>query len=1796
MKKICLLFLGMLAGSQLVFGQNCPGVVSTFPYTEGFESGPGNWSAGGANSSWGCGTLAKPSMSYAAAGTKAWATGLTGTHNANEDSYVKSPCFNFTNVNTPVLEMKIWWESEYNWDGTVLQSSIDGGATWQIVGNFGDPNNWYTDDQLHTAPGGQNTFSGIGWSGTNNSQVQGSGTWVTAKHHLTGLGNHPSVMLRFAFASDAQNQDDGFAFDEIKITEGPAKDAGVAAILAPASGCNLTGQDAVTVTVKNFGSTAITNFPVTYKINNGLPVTETFSGTILPNASSDFTFATKANLGATGTYTFESRTLLLNDTITQNDAKTKVVTALPAISNLPYTESFENSNGGWTEGGTNVSWAWGIPAKGAMNHAAAGSKAWVTSLTGNYNSDENSQVESPCFNLSATLAPVIEMKVWWDSEWSYDGAVLQYSTDAGATWQNIGAFGDPNNWFNDNDINAMPGGQTLAAEGWTGTSLLNGSLGWVTVKHRLPNLAGNPSVKFRVAFASDFSTEYEGFAFDNVKIYDSPAKDVGISAIVSPNPACSLSNQETVMVKVTNFGTAAQASIPVSYRLGTAAWITETIPGPLSPDSTVTFSFAAKANLAANGNYTVETRTNLLNDGLKENDSLVSVITNVPTIATFPYFQNFETNGHGWIVGGTGSSWALGTPSKTVINSAASGTHSWTTGLTNGYNASENSWVLSPCFNFSALINPMISMKIWWNSEDHWDGAILQSSIDGGATWQNVGKFGDAYNWFNDNGISSGPGNQIGVADGWSGTAPGLGSGGWVTARNYLQGLAGQSSVKLRIAFASDAAVNDDGFAFDDVLVYEAPANDVGILAIKAPNSSTCGGGTQENVTVALKNYGSVTQTSVPVSFAFTGAGTGNGSGNFTGSLPPGDTILFTFPIKANLSAAGVYAFTATTALTGDTTVSNNVKTKNLTIFNPINTFPYIQDFETGVVGSPGTLPAGWTSDYVFSQWPIYSWDVNAGPTFNQATGPLVDHTSGTATGQYVFANSANGNIGDSTVIYSPCINLSSLTNPGMDFWYHMAGGAVGSLKIDVSTNNGLTWDTITSINGTQTYSSASPWKKKVISLAGYSGTVKVRFRAYSGGMSIGSGGDIALDDIRFFNLPTTDLELLALTLPNSNCGLTATETVCISIKNNGTTSQTNFPVSYTINGGNPVTENCTTSIAPGATVNYCFTTKANLSVAGTYNFSAATALATDGDPLNNTQTGGVTSIPVISTFPYVQGFENGNGGWLAGGTNSSWVIGTPAKTHINSAAAGSNSYVTNLTGTHNRQETSEVVSPCFNFSGMADPDFEMKAWWDCRYGNVGAVLQSSIDGGLTWQLVGAHGDPDNWYNLDFIGSRPGGQSGINAEGWSGNNIIGGSNGWVTVKHRLTGLGGQSSVKLRVAFASGTFVQMDGFAFDEVKIIDNTNNLEVKSFVPLPQQCAYNTNEPVRVVLENLGNTPVSGFTVSYTVDGGAPVTQPFAGQLAPGIPTNFVFGTGANLSAAGSHTVVVTINYPADPVQANNSLSYPVNNAMLSNVLPLALDFETPATDISNLRIVTNTNSAITELPAGSFGAGSTKGLVMDGSPNTGWVPPVGIHTPWNSNPENFSAAYICISPNAATYDDLLLHFDLKQLYKDANSNTSFRVTVNGTQVGPTYQPPFAGTPIVWQPITVNLNAYKNLANIQIGLESNVSEHYNNGSGPANLLDNIVLERKMINGIGKMELEQVRVYPNPSDGIFQVELPTASEPYELQVTDLSGKVILKRNAASGTSALDLTGVAKGIYLLKLTGAKQTAIRKLVVK
>ncbi|WP_396597832.1 GEVED domain-containing protein [Dokdonia sp. R86516] len=112
-------------------------------------------------------------------------------------------------------------------------------------------------------------------------------------------------------------------------------DLSVFSIVTPVGEGEYTGDEDIIVTIRNYGSNAITNPTVQYTVNGGAAVVETFTGTIEPGLSAEFTFAQGADLSEPGNYTLDVSTLLSNDSNVDNDSLVCVATNTVGLACQP---------------------------------------------------------------------------------------------------------------------------------------------------------------------------------------------------------------------------------------------------------------------------------------------------------------------------------------------------------------------------------------------------------------------------------------------------------------------------------------------------------------------------------------------------------------------------------------------------------------------------------------------------------------------------------------------------------------------------------------------------------------------------------------------------------------------------------------------------------------------------------------------------------------------------------------------------------------------------------------------------------------------------------------------------------------------------------------------------------------------------------------------------------------------------------------------------------------------------------------------------------------------------------------------------------------------------------------------------------------------------------------------------------------------------------------------------------------------------------------------------------------------
>ena len=91
--------------------------------------------------------------------------------------------------------------------------------------------------------------------------------------------------------------------------------------------------------------------------------------------------------------------------------------------------------------------------------------------------------------------------------------------------------------------------------------------------------------------------------------------------------------------------------------------------------------------------------------------------------------------------------------------------------------------------------------------------------------------------------------------------------------------------------------------------------------------------------------------------------------------------------------------------------------------------------------------------------------------------------------------------------------------------------------------------------------------------------------------------------------------------------------------------------------------------------------------------------------------------------------------------------------------------------------------------------------------------------------------------------------------------------------------------------------------------------------------CALTNAEQIKINILNNGGAAISNFEVSYTINGGAAVTETVTASVAPAQTYEYTFTQTADLSTVGTYTIAASINLTGDEVAANNNANMSITN-----------------------------------------------------------------------------------------------------------------------------------------------------------------------------------------------------------------------------------------------------------------------------
>jgi photosystem II stability/assembly factor-like uncharacterized protein len=84
--------------------------------------------------------------------------------------------------------------------------------------------------------------------------------------------------------------------------------------------------------------------------------------------------------------------------------------------------------------------------------------------------------------------------------------------------------------------------------------------------------------------------------------------------------------------------------------------------------------------------------------------------------------------------------------------------------------------------------------------------------------------------------------------------------------------------------------------------------------------------------------------------------------------------------------------------------------------------------------------------------------------------------------------------------------------------------------------------------------------------------------------------------------------------------------------------------------------------------------------------------------------------------------------------------------------------------------------------------------------------------------------------------------------------------------------------------------------------------------------------------------------------------------------------------------------------------------------------------------------------------------------------------------------------------------------------------------------------------------------------------------------------------GVEDLNIIGVKIYPNPTKGMLNIEFERADYANKVVIRDLSGKIVLSERISGNRHAIDLSQVSKGIYLIELNVGSETVNTKIVLK
>ncbi|MEO6684544.1 MAG: T9SS type A sorting domain-containing protein, partial [Dyadobacter sp.] len=562
---------------------------------------------------------------------------------------------------------------------------------------------------------------------------------------------------------------------------------------------------------------------------------------------------------------------------------------------------------------------------------------------------------------------------------------------------------------NDYEVMILKGDQMVSAGITTNTNfVLNGlsrdSTYWFAVRARVNS---SPGIRSVALSRKPDSGNCSGTISDHDLFLEAIVNPANSGRLLTPK---ALLNQNDVTIRIKNLDDQPfSGPVSVGYSLNGIAVASLSASLSIPAQSSVNYTFTDKVNLAAEGSYVIAAFANAEADTATRNNKLSGTfdqLNNAPV--TLPFLDNIESAAIQEIVTDktglqnasrydfTNSTNAGRIRSFVNTGMAYSGTKAFTLD-TDRFYADGNTNFLDGTFNLASY-NLSQDIRLTFRYKNHGQKNHPDNSV-----WLR-GSYNDpwilVYNLY---------ANQNPVDAAYK-----LSSSIEMSNKLLENGQTLSTSTQVRWGQHGDIITADPlsgaGYSFDDIQLSIA-TDDIQLVSLNSIAQTSCGLSNNQLITVSVRNSSDHTITNIPVNYKL---GNGTEIHEIIPSIVARTTVNFTFSATQNMAALGGYHLKVWTSLPSDSYADNN--TIELDIYNnqQISAFPYLENFESG--------NGNWHSAGTANSWAYGT--------------PVSNKINKAASGTKAWKTNLSGNYnnGETSYLYSPCFDLTGMTNPTVSF------------------------------------------------------------------------------------------------------------------------------------------------------------------------------------------------------------------------------------------------------------------------------------------------------------------------------------------------------------------------------------------------------------------------------------------------------------------------------------------------------------------------------------------------------------------------------------------------------------------------------------------------------------------------------------------------------------------------------------------------------------------------------------------